>query len=268
VPVNLRLKVLPEALDRYISGSALRHGAGIASVRRAKWGFTYDTALSILRALLNSSAVVIRGFSCHIGHLSNDPGAFKAVAGAFGETVVAVARETGFQPSLLDLGGGWAREREPEQCAATAPVHPIEMQVEAALSTLESVLRAGLNQMPALWVEPGRYIVGNGQLLLATVGAIKRDAGYVWLHLDVSTNNLPRIETGSFWHHMMPATRLNDSLHTRYEVVGGTCFRSVLGAERLLPELRRGDIVAILDTGMYAEVLPTSSTASRGRQAS
>jgi diaminopimelate decarboxylase len=125
--------------------------------------------------------------------------------------------------------------------------------VEAALDALRKPL-ARMDRLPNLWIEPGRYIVGNGQILLATVGAIKRDAGYAWLHLDVSTNNLPRIETGAFWYHMLPASRLHDPLIEQYEVVGGTCFRSVLGAERWFPALKRGDIVAILDTGMYAEV--------------
>lgn len=251
--VNLRLKVLPAALDRYMNGSALKHGTGVESVRRAKWGFTPPRALEILEGLRASPAVELLGFSCHIGHLSTEPEAFAAIAGAFGEAVLSLSRKTGFVPTVLDIGGGWAREREPEQRgAAVAPV-PAEDQVEAALGALKAAI-APLGAVPALWAEPGRYIVGNGQLLLATVGAVKADAGLVWAHVDVSTNNLPRIETGGFWHHILPANRMHDPCETDVQVVGGTCFRSVLGADRPLPAPARGDLVAILDTGMYAEV--------------
>jgi len=48
--------------------------------------------------------------------------------------------------------------------------------------------------------------------------------------------------------------RMDAPMTERVEIVGGTCFKSVLGSERRLPALARGDVVAILDTGMYAEV--------------
>lgn len=251
--VNLRLKVLPQELDRYMSGSALKHGTGVESVRRAKWGFTLPQALGMLKALLASPSIDVLGFSCHIGHLSNEPAAFAAVTGAFGAEVLTLSKETGFMPRVLDIGGGWAREREPEQRVPFMTPVPIESQVQAALDALKEAI-GKLRAVPALWVEPGRYIVGNGQLIVASVGAIKRDAGYAWAHVDVSTNNLPRIETGGFWYHILPASRMNQACDETYQVVGGTCFRSVLGADRLLPTLARGDVVAILDTGMYAEV--------------
>lgn len=251
--VNLRLKVLPEELDRYMGGSALKHGTGVESVRRAKWGFTRPRALEMLKVLLASPVIEVLGFSCHIGHLSNEPAAFAAVTGAFGAAVLSLSKETGFTPSVLDIGGGWAREREPEQRAPFMTPVSIESQVEAALDALKGAIGA-LGVVPALWVEPGRYIVGNGQLILASVGAVKTDAGYAWAHVDVSTNNLPRIETGGFWYHILPASRMKATYDTTYQVVGGTCFRSVLGADRRLPTLARGDVVAILDAGMYAEV--------------
>jgi diaminopimelate decarboxylase len=253
VPASLRLKVLPEALGPFMGGSGAKHGSGIESVRRAKWGFTYGSALPLLRRLLQSPAIELLGFHVHIGHLSSDPAAFAAVTGAFGETVMELYRETGFAPKLLDIGGGWAREREPEQRGAAVANAPIEEQAEAALSALAAAL-SGLARMPRLWIEPGRYIVGNGQLILATVGAIKRDAGLRWLHVDASTNNLQRIETGGFVHDVLPATQLDAPYAEPCQIVGGTCFRSVIAADRSFPELQRGDLIAILDTGMYAEV--------------
>jgi diaminopimelate decarboxylase len=44
-------------------------------------------------------------------------------------------------------------------------------------------------------------------------------------------------------------------------VVGPTCSPSVLASAAELPELARGDLLAILDAGMYAE---TSSTQFNG----
>ncbi len=84
---------------------------------------------------------------------------------------------------------------------------------------------------------------------------MKRDAGFAWAHVDASTNDLMRIETSQSWYHILPASRMDEPLSQEFELVGGTCIPSVLGSQRAMPALRRGDIVAILDAGMYAEAI-------------
>ncbi len=254
--VNLRLKVLPEDLPKHAPALGRRASEPLEWVRRAKWGYLPEQAARLVERLTTSDAIDLAGYSCHIGHLSNRPDAFAAVARALGQAVNALAAETGFRPRILDLGGGWAREREPEQGAPGAHPKPpgagdIDAQAEAATKALRGEL-GGYDELPELWIEPGRYLVGNGDVLLARVGAIKCDGGRCWLHLDISTNFLPRIETGQFHYHLLPASRMDEPLTEKYEVVGGTCFRSVIGSDRMMPAMRRGDVVAILDAGMYS----------------
>ncbi|MBB3064334.1 diaminopimelate decarboxylase family protein [Limibacillus halophilus] len=259
--VNIRLKVLPDELGPYMGGSTQRHGQGIASVRRAKWGLGPDAAQQIAARLQQTQGLELTGFSVHIGHLSNRPEAFASIATAFGATVRKICEKLDLRPSILDLGGGWAREREPEQRGVPIERVTVETQVKAACDALASALGPLADPVegpvPELWVEPGRYICGNAQVLLATVGSVKEDCGFRWVNVDISTNNLMRIETGAFEYQTLPASRMHDLFTTAQEIVGRTCFRSVVGAGRLLPKLVRGDLVAILDAGMYAEVFAT-----------
>jgi diaminopimelate decarboxylase len=251
--VNLRLKVLPAALDRHVNELNRSANGFVANVARVKWGYVVDGARPLVDALRAIEGVDLTGYSCHIGHLSKAPEAFGAVAGAFAEAVAALHATTGFVPRVLDLGGGWAQQRDPSFREAGVHTHPVEAYVEAAVAALRSGLPADM-PLPALWIEPGRYIVGNAVLLLARVGAVKHDAGRTWFHVDASTNNLPRIESGQFHYTLLPASRMLDPLDTVADIVGSTCFRSVLGSARAMPALVRGDLVAILDAGMYAEV--------------
>jgi diaminopimelate decarboxylase len=253
VPVNLRLKVLPAALDRYVNELHRSANGFVANVKRVKWGWLADSARALVDALRAMPEVELTGYSCHIGHLSKAPEATAAVAGAFAEAVSKLHAATGFAPRVLDLGGGWPPQRDPSFREAGVHPYPIEAYVDAAVDALRRGLPADV-PLPALWIEPGRYIAGNAVLLLASVGAVKRDAGLTWFHVDASTNNLPRIESGQFHYTVLPASRMNDPLDTVADVVGSTCFRSVLGSARALPALERGDVVAILDAGMYAEV--------------
>jgi diaminopimelate decarboxylase len=251
--VNLRLKVLPENLDAYVNESRPTPGGYVAGVRRVKWGYTTEAALPLIARLSAMPGVTLLGYSCHMGHLSSRAEAFAAVATAIGAAVATLHAATGFAPAVLDIGGGWAPERDPSFRQPGVTGIPIEAVIQAATTALLAALPAAM-PIPALWVEPGRFIVSNAVVLLATAGAVKRDAGYCWMHVDASTNNLPRIESGQFHYTILPASRMHDPASESVEVVGSTCFRSVLGAGRSLPRPARGDVIAILDAGMYAEV--------------
>ncbi|ASP23715.1 diaminopimelate decarboxylase (plasmid) [Antarctobacter heliothermus] len=259
--VNLRLKVLPEALGPFMGGSTQRHGQGIASAKRAKWGLSPEAATDIAKRLLRMPGIDLAGFSVHIGHLSNRPEAFAAIAAEFGAAVLQICTVLSLRPRILDLGGGWAREREPEQRGAPIDWVSVEEQANAACDALIGALGPladpAMGPLPALWVEPGRYISGNAEVLLTTVGSVKEDCGYLWVNVDISTNDLMRIETGAFTYEILPANRMHDAPTSSQEIVGSTCFRSVIGAGRTLPRLRRGDVLAVLDAGMYAEVFST-----------
>ena len=251
--VNLRLKVLPAELDRYVNELHKSADGYVANVRRAKWGFVTEGALPLVKMLLGMSCVELVGYSCHIGHLSKAPEAFSAVADAFAKAVSELAAQTGFHPQIIDLGGGWAPERDPSFREAGRNPYTIEDYAEATTAALRNGLGRDAS-MPELWIEPGRYIVSNAVVLLSRIGAVKRDAGLCWMHVDASTNNLPRIDSGRFYYTVLPATRMFEPADTIAEIVGSTCFRSVIAAQRPMPALRRGDIVAILDAGSYAEV--------------
>lgn len=134
-------------------------------------------------------------------------------------------------------------------------MYPIETYAAAATEALLRALAPAGRAVPALWLEPGRYLVGNGLVLLATVGTVKRDLGHVWVHVDASTNNLMRVDTSRAWYHILPATRMDAPIEETVEIVGGTCIPSVLGSQRPMPVLAAGDVVTVLDAGMYAEAI-------------
>jgi diaminopimelate decarboxylase len=253
--VNLRLKLLPPELDAY-SGEFFKTSGGIReAVRRSKWGYTLESAAGLVCAIRGNPNLDLCGYSCHVGRFSAHPDAYALVGRALGDAVIWLHGETGFWPTLLDIGGGWARQREPESRAPDLNPFTIEDYAEAATQALGGALAQGGLSQPKLWLEPGRYIVGNAVLLLAKIGAVKHDDGLRWVHVDASTNDLMRIETSKAWYHILPASRMDTPMDATAEIVGGTCIPSILGSERSLPELRPGDCVAILDAGMYAETI-------------
>lgn len=197
------------------------------------------------------------GFSWHVGRFSNHPEPIGILYRTLGEMVVALHARTGYWPGILDIGGGIPRRREPEN--RSGALNPLDLDgfAEIVCSALLRALETAGRPIPALWMEPGRHIIGNAGVLLATVGTVKRDLGHVWVNLDASTNQLMRIETGGSHYHVLPATGMRRPYEEEASVVGVTCIPSVFAASRRLPILTPGDAVAMLDTGMYSETAST-----------
>jgi len=254
VRVNIRLKIAPSELSEFgsdtlgVSGDQL-----VEAVLDEKWGFSPEMATVLTRQVLASPNLLMLGYHVHMGRIGRDPNIQRVWARAFATVVAQIAADTGFKPAVIDIGGGWARERDPE--SRTLELNPTTIEDYAA-QTCEALLTAfhgaGL-PIPKLWLEPGRYIAGNAGVLLATVGAVKSDLGRTWINVDASTNNLTRIDSSKYAHHVLPASKMHEPRSVVASVVGSTCTHSILASDVKFPMLSRGDIVAVLDAGMYAE---------------
>jgi len=252
VRVNIRLRIAPSGLDGFDASFFKNGGTASESLLAAKWGFSESAAAEIVAKLLADPKFDLLGYSTHVGRFTSDPAAFGVVGRDLARLTRALRDRTGFWPRVLDLGGGWPRLREPESRLPDASIHDIDEHVAAITLALHEGLDGAL---PRLWAEPGRYLVGNAVVLLSNVTTIRSEPGRRWIHVDASTNLLMRIETSRSWYHILPASRMTAPITGNATIVGPTCIPSVLGADRPMPDLRRGDVVAIPDAGMYAEVL-------------
>ena len=254
----MRLKVAPTAFDE-LSSDYFRLPAGELRqyIADEKWGFSETAAAGVVDEILMNPHLRFCGYSVHLSRASSSESFFRSGIREFAAAVARLAERTATIPTVLDIGGGWPRGREPE-VGSLEDLSGLTVEQCAQLVTAElsSIPREGAGH-PALWLEPGRYIVGNAVVLLTTVGSIKRDLGRVWINVDASTNNLMRIDTNGSYYRILPASRMHDTYEEQCIVVGPTCVASVLGTGRRLPKLERGDLLVILDAGMYAETTST-----------
>ncbi len=103
----------------------------------------------------------------------------------------------------------------------------------------------------ALYFEPGRYLVAESGTLLCTVTTIKKRPGKIFVGVDTGFNHLVRPALYGSYHHIINVSNPK-AKEKKYDVVGNICESGdVLGKDRLIAEVREGDILAILDTGAY-----------------
>lgn len=110
--------------------------------------------------------------------------------------------------------------------------------------------------MPRVWLEPGRAVTGDAQLLLARVLSLRdEEDGVTTAVLDAGVNVAEPVRSE---YHQIVALSVREP-HRRYKLVGPICTPAdVLCHSLALPVLAEGDGLAILDSGAYFVPFATS----------
>ena len=256
-PADVCLRVLPFS---YADPATLEPELAeiAADTSHDKWGMDRQTIVALVPRALESPWLRLRGLHLHVSRLRPTPEAFELAARLIATCIAELHDRYGWQPELLDFGGGYPHERDPESGAASGShlVGTPEEYAEAVTATLRAALAERSLDEPHLLLEPGRRLVSNATLLLTRVGVVKRlpTGSTTWANVDASTNHCPRVPLQGYYYEIVHATKGSEAGDTEVSVVGPTCVVDLLG-ERPLPALAEGDLLAVLDVGGYAEVL-------------
>lgn len=110
-----------------------------------------------------------------------------------------------------------------------------------------------------LLIEPGRIISGNTGALITTVNYVKKTDNLSFLIVDAGMTENIRPALYQAKHTIVPYEKNSGEFNLVYDVVGPVCESSdFLGKNVKLPELERGDKVAVLDSGAYTFVMASN----------
>lgn len=102
-----------------------------------------------------------------------------------------------------------------------------------------------------LWFEPGKYIVSEAGKLLVRTNVVKQTTSTVFAGVDSGQNHLIRPMFYNAYHQIDNISN-PEGEEKLYSVVGYICESDTLGYDRLLNEVREGDILSISNAGAYA----------------
>jgi len=144
----------------------------------------------------------------------------------------------------IDLGGGFK-----------VPYYPGErgtdiQEVGHAVASLFTAFQQKTGRALQVWFEPGKYMVCEAGYLLTTVNVIKENESLTFAGVDTGLNQLIRPMFYDAYHQIENLTNPTGPVHT-YQIVGNICETDTLGADRSLPAIREGDLLAIQNAGAY-----------------
>ncbi len=216
----------------------------------SKFGAAIATgqAEQLLVYALGKKNVCVEGFHCHIGSQILEVEPFLEAA----EQMLAFAGEMhkkhGFVTKTINLGGGMGVP----YVEGDAAVDYAKNIAEIAAIVRKKSAALGIDA-PTILMEPGRSIVADAGLTLYTVQSIKRITGYKnYVAIDGGMTDNPRYTLYQADYTVLPADRMNDVRDFTCTVAGCCCESGDLLQEGVtLPEMRRGELLAVLTTGAY-----------------
>jgi ornithine decarboxylase len=215
-----------------------------------KYGANARDAVGILRV---AAAVGLRpaGLSFHVGSQQRDPAAWDEPIATAAE-VFAELRRGGFNPWLLDLGGGFPAQLE----GATPPLLAYGATIDRQLHRC-----FGDRRRPRTLVEPGRAVVADAGILVATVLAVVERGPRRWVYLDagVFTGLVETLDEAIRYRLLSSA---DGGLTGPCVLAGPTCDSADILYQRRpvrLPlALAEGDTVTFLAAGAYTTCYSTA----------
>lgn len=209
-----------------------------------KFGIPISKAREVYARAAKLPGIKVTGVDMHIGSQITDLGpmeqAFRILA-----DFVTVLRGDGHSIDHVDFGGGLGIPYYEDRAV------PPEPSAYAAM-----VKRVTHNLGATLMFEPGRMIVGNAGILVARVIHVKHGDGKTFVIIDAAMNDLIRPTLYEAYHEILPVAEVVPGAKlAAVDVVGPVCETGdYLALDRKLPELKSGDLIAIMTAGAYGAV--------------
>ncbi len=148
----------------------------------------------------------------------------------------------------IDLGGGLG---VPERLGQPGVVLAEFGEALAALKTAHPAI--------SFWIEPGRYLVAEAGVLVATVTQLKGKGEVHYVGVATGMNSLIRPALYGAHHEILNLTRLEEPATEVVNIVGPICETGdQLGVDRLLPPSREGDVLLIANAGAYGRAMSST----------
>jgi diaminopimelate decarboxylase len=226
-------------------------------LKQNKFGVAMADAAAILHRAKTLPGLDIVGIDCHIGSQLTKTSPFTDAIARLVALILEL-RASGIAITSIDIGGGLGIDYGKGDASPPTPAE----YGDAVRSALAPLTTLGVT----LLCEPGRVIVGQAGALLTKVVFRKTNEQKHFTIIDGAMNDLMRPALYGSFHPMWPVTGgvgATDVHSTREmintDVVGPICETGdFLGRDRALPEMARGELLAVGAAGAYGAVMSSN----------
>ncbi|MGO4888284.1 diaminopimelate decarboxylase [Anaerobacillus sp. MEB173] len=216
----------------------------------SKFGFDLvsgqvDQAISMTK---DKETLQLLGLHCHIGSQIFETTGFVMAVEKIFSYLAKWKEELDFTPTVLNLGGGFGIR----YVKGDEPL-PLSEYVDATVEAVIEQSRTLGMEVPEIWIEPGRSLVGDAGTTLYSVGS-EKDIPNVRHYLSVDggmTDNLRPALYHAEYEGILANRAREESDHV-YSIAGKCCESGdMLIWDLPLPKANHEDLLAVFCTGAY-----------------
>jgi diaminopimelate decarboxylase len=228
-PVGVRLR------PNILAGGNLKISTGH---EKSKFGIPIDQ-IDLLRSIVDEHGINVKALHIHTGSDIKD-------ADVFVHGIKVLAELVPHFPNLevIDLGGGFKVPYEPED---------EETDIAWIADKLKKYLDTHLfnkGKTFQLWFEPGKYLVSECGYLVTKVNVLKDNGAQIFAGVNSGLNHLIRPMMYDAYHHIVNLSN-SEAEEKVYTVTGYICETDTFATDRLLHEVREGDMLVFYNAGAY-----------------
>ncbi|MBI3294413.1 MAG: diaminopimelate decarboxylase [Deltaproteobacteria bacterium] len=201
-----------------------------------KFGVPEGDLAELLEIVEGEPLVKLVGIGCHLGSQLLELKPYQLASSRLAK-IASELKVAGHPIEFIDMGGGlgvsYVDEKPP------------------SLKDYGAIVRAEADRLGVrLVIEPGRSVIADNGILVASVLGCKSTPKRNFCVVDAAMNDLIRPSLYEAVHRVEPV--VESPVKAKFDVVGPICETGdFLGRDIPLPQLSRGDLIAVLTTGAY-----------------
>ena len=215
----------------------------------SKFGIPIPYLSKAVKLAQGLEGITLRGFHFHIGsQLLNNESHLMAVDIML-NLIKRMKEEVGYDTLEFNLGGGFGIRYLDD-----TEKRDLSYFVDPMMNSIEKFCSDNSIQRPRVFIEPGRWVVGEAGITLYTIGSIKEIPGVrTYVGIDGGFPDNPRPALYQAKYEGVIANKV-DFPKEEYVTIAGKCCESgdILIWDLRVPKLQSGDILAVKSTGAYS----------------
>jgi diaminopimelate decarboxylase len=215
----------------------------------SKFGISIRHALDVYREAARLNGIEIRGVQMHIGSQITKLAPFVLAIRKITPLVEQVRRIVPDTLRFFDVGGGLGIRYRNEKPPTAA---------QFARAVMPHLRRLGLK----ILFEPGRFIMGNGGVLVSRILYVKQTPVKRFLIVDAAMNDLIRPALYESYHEIVPVAAQSGRRNVTVDVVGPVCESGdFLAQGRRMAAVKEDELVAVMSAGAYGMAMASNYNA-------
>ncbi len=198
---------------------------------------------------MNSKYITFKGIHFHVGSQLFDNSSHINAVKNTADLIKNIKESMDIEIEELNVGGGFGikyiEEDEPK---------PLSYFIDAIMETIYEKFNEYNLKIPRVFIEPGRWMVGEAGVTLYTIGTIKEIPEVrTYVSVDGGLPDNPRTALYTAKYSAFVPSKMNEE-RDKVVTIAGKCCESgdiIIWDLKVPYSIERGDILAVMSTGAY-----------------